>query len=1130
MEFCTLRRLFLDLKGQNQSKTKHPMKKQLLTFVLCFLTSFLVAQNFNQPSQFNNACDDNNDGIAAFWLGEISFEILGNLNAQDYVISHHETQVDAATGANALGSPYFNITPNQQTLFARIVNNATGDISITAYPLNVNPSPSNQMVTITNCVSTTTSFPCWDLTSVEAQIAQGVAASTVTFFTSQADAFSNVGQIANPSCYVSPSAAPVNPPVFYRVENTVTGCFAVGVVELITIDCGGGSTCNPPTSFQVSSNDYTSLVLNWTNDGSTTQSSIVVLPAGSPAPTNETTAFYAASSPYLITGLSCNTYYDVYIRTFCNSANLSSWVSQTVSTLGCPIEAGQPTDLRQCAGSNGQACFNLNQNTVFIINTLNPADYTVTYHNSQVDATNDANPLSSPYCTATSQAVFARLENNITQEFQILGFSVMVETFTQVNTPLNSIQQCDDNNDGFVTFDLTTIQAQINSTNPLEYYPSLTNAQNQVVPFANPSVLNISVQNQITTVFVREIVADGCDNIYSFQIQAFANCNVAYTCSQANSLCNSLGAVFQNTTNMSSTGAYGCLGTSPNQTWFYLPISQSGTINLLIQQSTFPNVATPNLDADYVVFGPFTNPVTPCNGQLTPNYIVSCSYSAAATENVVISNAVSGQYYLLMVTNFSNQSGYIKISDVSGSTGAIDCSGLRLNAFLDVNNNGAQDNGEQNFPLGQFNYEINNNGNIHNIVSPTGTYNIYDTNGSNSYDLSYAIDPNYLTSYSISTASYSNVQVVIGGGLQTYNFPITVTQPYNDLAVSIVPINAPRPGFTYMNKIVYTNNGNQTIASGTLTFNHDSLVSMLSNTQAGTTPITNGFIFNFSNLLPFESREMTVTLQVPTIPTVALGGLLTNTASIVPLTGDVVPENNSAVNTQIIIGAYDPNDKMEAHGERILYTAFSDNDYLTYTIRFENTGTASAENVRVNDVLNSQLDASTIRMVSASHTYVMDRVGNNVNWIFDDIQLPPSVADTNIGKGYITFQIKPMPGYAVGDIIPNTASIYFDFNPPIITNTFNTEFVQQLGVDEFENNDFVFYPNPVSDWLTVSVRGNATIASIVVYDVSGKTVFTQQTAGLATQNIDLSTISKGMYLIEVSTDTNHKVIKKLIVD
>ena len=55
--------------------------------------------------------------------------------------------------------------------------------------------------------------------------------------------------------------------------------------------------------------------------------------------------------------------------------------------------------------------------------------------------------------------------------------------------------------------------------------------------------------------------------------------------------------------------------------------------------------------------------------------------------------------------------------------------------------------------------------------------------------------------------------------------------------------------------------------------------------------------------------------------------------------------------------------------------------------------------------------------------------------------LPVSVANTMTGKGYITFKIKPKPGYAVGDIIPNNASIYFDFNPAIITNTFQTEFV-----------------------------------------------------------------------------------------
>ncbi|MBP6557987.1 MAG: T9SS type A sorting domain-containing protein, partial [Flavobacterium sp.] len=284
-------------------------------------------------------------------------------------------------------------------------------------------------------------------------------------------------------------------------------------------------------------------------------------------------------------------------------------------------------------------------------------------------------------------------------------------------------------------------------------------------------------------------------------------------------------------------------------------------------------------------------------------------------------------------------------------------------------------------------------------------------------------------------------------------------------------------------------------------------------------------------LLPFESREMTVNMQVPNIPTVTIGGLLTNTASIVPLTGDVVPTNNSTTNTQIIIGAYDPNDKMEAHGEQILHSTFNADDYLTYTIRFENTGTVSAINVRVNDVLDADLDESTIRMVSASHPYIMDRVGSNVNWIFDDIQLPPSVADTNIGKGYITFQIKPTAGYAVGDIIPNTASIYFDFNPAIVTNTFNTEFVQQLGVGEFENANFVFYPNPVNDIVTIQVKNEGTIANIAVYDVSGKIIMAQKsTTVLSVQTLDLSSVSKGMYLLEVTTDTNLKVVKKLIVE
>jgi len=894
------------------------------------------------------------------------------------------------------------------------------------------------------------------------------------------------------------------------------------------ITCGQPviSTCTPPTSLIATNITQNSAVIGWTSTGNETSWLLSLQMEGSPS-----TTLIVQNNPYVLTNLSCGSAYAFSVSAVCNNENSLVSAPFIFMTSACTPQPGQPLNLTQCA-DNGQACFDLTQNNINILGNLNPSDYTLTYHETLTDANIGINAIQSPYCNITNpQVIYARFKNNTTQEFQVLSFELNILSALNSVITLSNIQQCDENTDGSVVFDLTTIQAQINSTNVFEYYTSLANAQNQVNPITNPAAFTVGIQTPNTPIFVREIISNSCDTIYTFRALAYANCNLAYTCSQANSLCNSLGNPFANTIASPSSGSSNCLGSTPNPTWFYLPVSSAGNINLMIQQSTMINFASNNLDVDYIIYGPYTNPVTPCNSGTLLNNVVACSFSAAAVEYPIIPNAQPGQYYLLMVTNYSNQNGFIKITELSTTQGQIDCSGLRLNAFLDSNSNGTKDVGEQNFPLGQFTYEINDNGNVHNIIAPTGVYNIYETSPTNSYDLSYVIDPNYVASYGNTTSSYSNVNVVIGGGMQVYNFPITITQTYNDLAVNIVPVNAPRPGFTYRNKVVYTNFGNQTVASGTVTFNNDALVTITANTQLGTTSIANGFTYDFTNLLPFETREMMITMQVPNIPTVLLGNLLTNTASIVPIVGDVVPANNSSSSSQIIIGAYDPNDKMESHGEKILYSTFTSNDYLYYTIRFENTGNASAINVRVNDILDTKLDENSVRMVSASHPYIMDRVGAIINWKFDNIQLPPSVAETNIGKGYVMFRVKPKAGYAVGDIIPNTASIYFDFNPAIVTNTFNTEFVQQLGINDFENDDFVFYPNPVSDIVTISVKNNGSVANIAVYDILGKLIVSQKpTSALSTQTVDLSSVSRGMYLLEVTTDTNIKVVKKLIVE
>lgn len=884
------------------------------------------------------------------------------------------------------------------------------------------------------------------------------------------------------------------------------------------------SQCVSPQNVIVTNITATSAVVGWTdpnpNSGNTYEIALSLNGVSLGAP------FVSTINPYVFTGLTpCSTYSGT-IKTICTPASVSNPVSFTFMTTCNGGNFNQPQNLSQCVDNqSGLACFNLSVNNPIILNGSNPSDYTITYHSSQADAANDVNPLVSPYCVGLgTYTLFSRIEENaMGQMLQINPFTISSQNYTNGGS-LNPITQCDNNNDGIVVYDLTIIQAQLSTLNQLVYYSSLVNAQNETNPMENSSALPINANSSIITIFVRENVTNGCDTIYSVSLISQSNCNLASNCNNANSLCGSLGAPFVNSINGVNNGQTGCLGSSPNATWFNLPISNSGSINLQINQGNNAPLYN-NLDIDYIIYGPFSSSTGNCNSINSTN-VVSCSYSGAPVEYPVIPNAVAGQYYLMMVTNFSNQNGIININVLPTSTGTIDCTGMAFTAFLDSNNNGTKDTGEVNFPLGDFHYEKNNDGTVHNITAPTGKFTIYDNTISNSYDVSFTVNPLYASLYTVNPSAFNNLSVT-NGVLAQYSFPVTSLQNYNDLGVVVIPVNSPRPGFNYYNKIVYGNLGNQVVANGTVTFTKDAAVSISSVSQAGVVNNANGFTYDFTNLLPFEYRTIDVIMLVPTIPTVSAGQFLVSNATIAPLAGDVSPENNSNSISQMIINAYDPNDKTEAHGPEILHSSFTSNDYLYYTIRFENTGNASAINVRVNDVLNSMLDENTIKVESASHAYVLDRVGSNLTWKFDNIMLPVSVANTMTGKGYITFKIKPKPGYAVGDVIPNNASIYFDFNPAIVTNTFQTEFVAALESESFNVDEFAVYPNPTSSILNIQSKLNMTISEVNVYDLLGKQLLNKKMSVSATE-IDMTNYSPGLYLLEVVSENNQKSIHKII--
>ncbi len=146
----------------------------------------------------------------------------------------------------------------------------------------------------------------------------------------------------------------------------------------------------------------------------------------------------------------------------------------------------------------------------------------------------------------------------------------------------------------------------------------------------------------------------------------------ADTCATAKPFCTGISYSFPSATNGTAESGpdYGCLGSQPNPSWYYLKIGTSGNIVIGINQ--VDDNAVPR-DVDFICWGPFSSPVTPCTGLLTAGNIVDCSYSTSATETCTIPSAVVGQYYILLLTNYSNQPAHITFSQ-TGGTGATDCS------------------------------------------------------------------------------------------------------------------------------------------------------------------------------------------------------------------------------------------------------------------------------------------------------------------------------------------------------------------------------------------------------------------------------------------------------------------------
>lgn len=155
-------------------------------------------------------------------------------------------------------------------------------------------------------------------------------------------------------------------------------------------------------------------------------------------------------------------------------------------------------------------------------------------------------------------------------------------------------------------------------------------------------------------------------NLFIFTAAVFSQ---SATCIDSEPFCTGLSYVFPASVNAGSAEPgpdYGCLGSQPNPVWYHMLIDDPG--DLIIQM-----YSEPSEDIDFICWGPFDNPHDPCSGGLVSGTIVSCSYSVASVEVCNILGAQTGEYYILMITNYSNDPCNINFSQTGGE-GTTDCS------------------------------------------------------------------------------------------------------------------------------------------------------------------------------------------------------------------------------------------------------------------------------------------------------------------------------------------------------------------------------------------------------------------------------------------------------------------------
>ncbi len=389
------------------------------------------------------------------------------------------------------------------------------------------------------------------------------------------------------------------------------------------------------------------------------------------------------------------------------------------------------------------------------------------------------------------------------------------------------------------------------------------------------------------------------------------------------------------------------------------------------------------------------------------------------------------------------------------------------------------------------------------------------------------IPPNfYNQSCSISSGTYNvNITSLLPNSFGN-DFADTLNNYCADVKVSVGTTSL-RRCFKNNYSIAYANIGSVNAINTTITVNFDPAIIPLISTIPWTV-IGGQYVFTIDTIKPGQGGNIIITDSVSCTALFAV--LKCVNATISSSTFDCNLKNNDATDCHFIIGSFDPNG-MEVASQNInngyvLQENINATDTLSYLIKFQNTGSDTAQTVVVRDTLSNFLNASTIELGATSHPYTFRIYDQGIcEWTFNNINLPYSASNELMSHGFIKFNIKQKTGNSPGTTITNSASIWFDFNQFIYTNSTVNIIQAPTNINQISlNNNVLIYPNPFSKSATLISNTELKDAQLLIYNMLGEKI--NNINNISTQQviIERNNLISGIYFY--SLIQKEKIIAK----